>query len=125
MPSKYEIETEVLEQSRKWIQDFNKRNIKGCVQAYTIDAVVNARPMGTFKGLGEIEGFWRPFIETGAGELEYSNVVLAVEDNNTVLLKADWKMNVGEGNIIQQRWVKGSDGKWLLAYDDFEFIEQY
>jgi len=125
MPNKYKIETEVLERSRQWIQDFNKRNIKGCVEAYTTDAVVNARPMGTFKGISEIEGFWRPFIETGAGELEYNNVVLALEDDNTVLLKADWKMNVGQGVIIQQRWVKQSDGSWLLEYDDFEFLEQY
>jgi len=125
MPNKYKIETEVLERSRQWIQDFNKRNIKGCMEAYTTDAVVNARPMGTFKGISEIEGFWRPFIETGAGELEYNNVVLALEDDNTVLLKADWKMNVGQGVIIQQRWVKQSDGSWLLEYDDFEFLEQY
>lgn len=125
MPSKYEIETEVLEQSRKWIQDFNNKNINGCVEAYTIDAVVNARPMGTYKGLSEIEGFWRPFIETGAGDLEHSNVVMAVEDDTTVLLKADWKMNLGEGEIIQQRWVKKSDGKWLLEYEDFEILEQY
>lgn len=125
MPSKYEIETEVLEQSRKWIQDFNNKNVNGCVEAYTIDAVVNARPMGTYKGLSEIEGFWRPFIETGAGDLEHSNVVMAVEDDTTVLLKADWKMNLGEGKIIQQRWVKKSDGKWLLEYEDFEILEQY
>lgn len=125
MPSKYEIETEVLEQSRKWIQDFNNRNVNGCVEAYTIDAVVNARPMGTYKGLSEIEGFWRPFIETGAGDLEHSNVVMAVEDDTKVLLKADWKMNLGEGKIIQQRWVKKSDGKWLLEYEDFEILEQY
>lgn len=125
MPSKYEIETEVLEQSRKWIQDFNNKNVNGCVEAYTIDAVVNARPMGTYKGLSENEGFWRPFLETGAGDLEHSNVVMAVEDDTKVLLKADWKMNLGEGKIIQQRWVKKSDGKWLLEYEDFEILEQY
>ena len=119
------IESEVLARSKKWVEDFNNRNIKGCVDAYTIDAVVNARPMGTFKGIDQIEGFWRPFIETGAGELEYSNVVLAVENDNTVLLKADWKMNVGHGVIIQERWAKQPDGNWLLEYDDFEVLEQY
>jgi ketosteroid isomerase-like protein len=119
------IESEVLTRSKKWVEDFNNRNIKGCVDAYTIDAVVNARPMGTFKGIDQIEGFWRPFIETGAGELEYSNVVLAVENDNMVLLKADWKMNVGHGVIIQERWVKQPDGNWLLEYDDFEVLEQY
>ena len=119
------IESEVLARSKKWVEDFNNRNIKSCVHAYTIDAIVNAKPMGTFKGIDQIEGFWRPFIETGAGELEYSNVVLAVENDNTVLLKADWKMNVGHGVIIQERWVKQPDGNWLLEYDDFEVLEQY
>ncbi len=119
------IESEVLARSKKWVEDFNNRNIKSCVDAYTIDAIVNAKPMGTFKGIDQIEAFWRPFIETGAGELEYSNVVLAVENDNTVLLKADWKMNVGHGVIIQERWVKQPDGNWLLEYDDFEVLEQY
>ena len=124
MSDNYKIEAEVLERSRQWIQDFNNKNIRACVDAYTADAVVNARPLGTFNGIGEIEGFWRPFIETGAADLEYSNVVLAVENDTTVLLRADWSMNIGKGVIIQERWVK-KDGKWLLEYDDFEVQEQY
>ncbi len=125
MTDTYKVEAEVLERSRQWIQDFNNKNVKGCVDAYTADAVMNARPMGTYKGIGEIEGFWKPFIETGAAELEYSNVEVAVENENTVLLRADWKMNIGKGVVIQERWVKQSDGKWLLEYDDFEVQEQY
>ncbi len=125
MTHEYKIETEVLERSKQWIKDFNNKNIRACIDAYTADAVVNARPMGTFKGIGEIEGFWRPFIESGAGELEYTNVVLAVENDHTVLLRADWSMNIGRGVIIQERWVKQSDGTWLLEHDDFEVQEQY
>ena len=125
MRDTYKIEAEVLERSREWIQDFNNKNAKGCIEAYTVDAVMNARPMGEFKGISEIEGFWKPFIESGAGELEYSNVTLAVENDNTVLLRADWSMNIGKGVIIQERWVKQADGKWLLEYDDFEVQEQY
>lgn len=125
MSDTYKIEAEVLERSREWIQDFNNKNAKGCIEAYTVDAVMNARPMGEFKGISEIEGFWKPFIESGAGELEYSNVTLAVENDNTVLLRADWSMNIGKGVIIQERWVKQADGKWLLEYDDFEVQEQY
>ncbi|MEM7007695.1 MAG: nuclear transport factor 2 family protein [Thermodesulfobacteriota bacterium] len=121
---RYKIEAEVLERSRKWIQDFNNKNVKACVDAYTADAVMNARPMGTFNGIGEIEGFWKPFIESGAGELEYSNVVVAVENENTVLLRADWTMNIGRGVVIQERWVK-KNGKWHLEHDDFEVQEQY
>lgn len=125
MSDKYKIEAEVLERSRQWIQDFNNKNVRGCVDAYTANAVVNARPMGTFNGIAEIEGFWRPFIETGASDLEYNNIVVAVENDNTVLLKADWSMNIGKGVIIQERWVKQADGKWLLEHDDFEVQEQY
>lgn len=125
MSDTYKIEAEVLERSRQWIKDFNNKNSKGCVEVYTVDAVMNARPMGTFKGISEIEGFWKPFIETGAADLEYSNVELAVENENTVLLRADWKMNIGRGVVIQERWVKQSDGKWLLEFDDFEVQEQY
>lgn len=125
MTDNYKIEAEVLEASRKWIVDFNNKNVKGCVEAYTTDAVMNAKPLGTFKGISEIEGFWKPFIETGASDLEYSNVVLAVDNENTVILTADWKMNIGRGVILQERWVKQSNGKWLLEYDDFEVQEQY
>lgn len=125
MSDTYNIETEVLERSKQWIEDFNNKNVKGCVEAYSADAVMTAKPMGTYKGISEIEGFWRPFIETGASDLEYSNVVLAVENENTVLLTADWKMNIGRGIILQERWVKHPNGKWLIAYDDFEVQEQY
>ena len=125
MADTYKIEAEVLQRSKQWIQDFNNKNAKGCIKAYTVDAVMNARPMGTYKGIGEIEGFWKPFIETGAAGLEYSNVEVAVENENTVLLRADWKMNVGKGVVIQERWVKQADGKWLIEYDDFEVQEQY
>lgn len=125
MIDRYKIEAEVLKHSHQWIQDFNNKNVRGCVDAYTADAVVNARPLGTFNGIGEIEGFWKPFIETGASDLEYSNVVMAVENETTVLLRADWTMNIGKGIIIQERWVKQDDGRWLLEFDDFEVQEQY
>ena len=125
MTDNYKLEAEVLERSRQWVQDFNNKNVKACVDAYSINAVMDAKPLGTFKGISEIEGFWKPFIETGAGELEYSNVVVVVENENTALLKADWKMIIGRGIVIQERWVKQPDGKLLLEYDDFEVQEQY
>jgi hypothetical protein len=52
-------------------------------------------------------------------------VNVAIENETTVLLTADWKMNVGRGIIIQERWVKQKDGNWLLEFDDFEVQEQY
>ncbi len=116
---------QVLNSSRNWIANFNNGNARACIDAYTNDAVMNAKPFGTYKGIGEIESFWKPFIETGAGELEYSNVSAAIENETTVLLTADWKMNVGRGIVIQERWVKQKDGNWLLEFDDFEVQQQY
>jgi len=116
---------QALKSSRNWITNFNNGNARACIDAYTSDAVMNAKPFGTYKGIQEIESFWKPFIESGAGELEYSNVSAAIENETTVLLTADWKMNVGRGIITQERWVKQKDGKWLLEFDDFEVQEQY
>jgi len=116
---------QVLESSRNWIANFNNGNASACIDAYTNDAVMNVKPFGTYKGIQEIEGFLKPFLETGAGELEYSNVNVAIENETTVLLTADWKANIGRGIIVQERWVKQKDGKWLLEFDDFEIQEQY
>jgi len=116
---------QVLESSRNWIANFNNGNASACIDAYTNDAVMNVKPFGTYKGIQEIEGFLKPFLETGAGELEYSNVNVAIENETTVLLTADWKANIGRGIIVQERWAKQKDGKWLLEFDDFEIQEQY
>ena len=116
---------EVLESSRNWVSNFNDGNARACVDAYTSDAVMYAKPFGVYRGIQEIESFWKPFIETGAGNLEYSNVSVAIENETTVLLTADWKMNVGRGIITMERWVKQKDGKWLLEFDDFEVQEQF
>ena len=119
------IRKEVLESSKNWIANFNNGDARACIDAYTIDAVMYAKPFGTFRRIQEIESFWKPFIETGAGDLEYSNVSVAIENETTVLLTADWKMNVGRGIITMERWVKRGEGKWLLEFDDFEVQEQY
>lgn len=119
------IRKEVLKSSQNWIVNFNNGDARACIDAYTIDAVLYAKPFGTFRGIQEIESFWKPFIETGAGDLEYSNVSVAIENETTVLLTADWKMNVGRGIITMERWVKRGEGKWLLEFDDFEVQEQY
>ncbi len=119
------IRKEVLESSQNWIANFNNGDARACIDAYTIDAVLYAKPFGTFRGIQEIESFWKPFIETGAGDLEYSNVSVAIENETTVLLTADWNMNVGRGIITMERWVKRGEGKWLLEFDDFEVQEQY
>ncbi len=119
------VRDEVLERSRKWIASFNSGDVNACVAGYEKSAVMNAKPMGVFKGLKDIEGFWRPFIESGAGNLIYKNIKLEVINNRTALLSADWTMNVGRGIITMEKWVKQSNGNWLLERDDFEVQEKF
>jgi ketosteroid isomerase-like protein len=125
MTNDEKIKQAVLECSKKWIEAFNKGDTDTCVAGYQADAIINAKPLGTFKGTGKIDAFWRPFIASGAGELNYSNVKLEVVDASTVLLSASWTMNVGRGIITLEKWVLQNDGKWLLAQDDFEVQENF
>ena len=125
MTNDEKLKQAVLERSQKWIEAFNKGDTNTCIAGYQVDAVINAKPLGTFKGTGEIDGFWRPFMASGAGELKYSDVKLEVVDASTVLLSASWSMNVGRGIITLEKWVLENDGNWLLAQDDFEIQENF
>jgi ketosteroid isomerase-like protein len=119
------IKQVVLECSQKWIEAFNKGDSDTCIAGYQVDAVINAKPLGTFTGTDEIDAFWRPFMASGAGELKYSDVKLEVVDASTILLSASWIMNVGRGIITLEKWVLQSNGRWLLAQDDFEIQENF
>jgi len=119
------IKRAVLECSQKWIEAFNKGDADTCIAGYQADAIINAKPLGTFTGTDEIDAFWRPFMASGAGALKYSDVKLEVVDASTVLLSASWTMNVGCGIITLEKWVLQNEGNWLLAQDDFEIQENF
>ncbi len=119
------IKQSVLKCSQKWIESFNKGDVDSCLAGYHSDAVINAKPLGTFKGIAEIDAFWRPFIASGASELKYEDVNLQVVDASTVLLSANWSMNVGRGIITMEKWFLQDDGNWLLTQDDFEIQENF
>ncbi|MFT4579494.1 MAG: ketosteroid isomerase-like protein [Nitrospinales bacterium] len=125
MTNDKEIKQDVLESSQKWIEAFNKGDADTCIAGYQADAVINAKPLGTFTGTDEIDAFWRPFMAAGAGALEYKDVQLEVVDASTVLLSASWTMNVGRGIITLEKWVLQIDDNWLLAQDDFEIKENF
>jgi ketosteroid isomerase-like protein len=110
---------------QKWIEAFNKGDTDNCVAGYQPDAVINAKPLGTFTGADEIDAFWRPFMASGAGELKCSDVNLEFFDASTVLLSASWTMNVGRGIITKEKGVLQKRGSWLLAEDDFEIQENF
>lgn len=110
--------------SEAWIRSFNAGDVDGCIAGYTNEAVMEAAPMGRFEGRAAIDGFWRPFMASGAGQLEYRDVQLRRIDERTVELSASWSMNVGRGVITCERWVKQRDGAWRLVYDAFEIQAQ-
>ncbi len=116
---------EVRLESSRWIGHFNLGDVDACVAGYTPEAEMRATPFGVFHGHAAIDGFWRPFIASGASELEYSDVELRVVDPTTVLLSAKWRMNVGRGVITEERWVKQADGRWRLVFDAFEVQEKF
>ena len=116
---------EVLTASQQWIANFNKGDVDACVAGYLPEAIMKAKPMGTFRGTREIDDFWRPFMSSGAKDLEYQEIKLEVINESTIHLSATWRMNVGQGVITLEKWVKQSNGQWLLAHDVFEVLEQF
>ena len=93
------IKSEVLVASKNWISNFNQGNIKEIVNAYTEDAVMEAKPFGIFNGRLDIEEFWSPFMKSGATDLKYTNTKVQVVSSRKAILSSDWSMNVGKGII--------------------------
>ena len=116
---------EVLGASHAWIAHFNAGRVDDCVETYLPEATMDAAPVGRFSGREAIDGFWRPFIAAGAGELVYSNVRVRTEGEDRARLSADWRMNVGRGVIYNELWVRGEDNRWRLAEDHFEVQERF
>ena len=48
---------EVMKASKSWISNFNSGNTKAITDAYTEDAVMVAKPFGTFKGKNPLVNF--------------------------------------------------------------------
>jgi ketosteroid isomerase-like protein len=119
-----EAALEVLSASKQWIENFNNGNAEECANAYTSNSVMRAMPFGVKKSKDEILEFWTSLISSGANNLVYTDVSVEVVDEQTAMLSANWSMNIGEGIIYQEKWVK-ENGKWVLSYDDFEVLLQY
>ncbi|APD05915.1 hypothetical protein UJ101_00366 [Flavobacteriaceae bacterium UJ101] len=116
---------EVLKASKGWMNAFNTGNAKGCANAYTENTKMVVTPMGTYEGKQAVFEFWDTLINQGAKDVVYTNTKLETIDDRTVLLSANWSMNIGRGIITEEKWVKQDDGKWLLEFDAFEIQEQY
>ncbi len=116
---KEEVVAEVLKASQTWISNFNNGNIEEIENAYTRDAVMEAKPYGTYKGQEAIIQFWEPFIQSGASNLKYTNVKVKVINSTKAIVSADWSMNVGKGVVINETWEKIKE-EWKLTKDSFE-----
>ncbi|ESA33971.1 isochorismatase [Leptolyngbya sp. Heron Island J] len=110
----------VNEASKKWKTAFNTGDASGCAAQYEENAIMHARPFGTFTGTVEIEGFWKKLIEDGYSNVDYIEPNIEVIDKKSALLKSGWKMNKAKGIIHKELWVLQSDGTAKLREDDFE-----
>ncbi|MGY0400168.1 MAG: YybH family protein [Ostreibacterium sp.] len=114
---------EVIKASMRWIKGFNNQNIE-IYNGYTENATMNGLPFASVTGKDKIKKFWSGLIKDGATNLTYHNPTFRVVAPNGVLLSSDWSMNIGEGKIFQEKWVK-KDKQWLLDYDEFKVLKQY
>ncbi|MGB1238824.1 MAG: YybH family protein [Pseudomonadales bacterium] len=110
----------VQQASQTWKNAFNSGDAAGCAAQYESDAVMHARPFGTFTGTAEITAFWQQLIDGGYSDVEYIEPKLEVVDEQSVLLSSGWKMNKAAGVIHRELWVLQSDGSAKLREDDFE-----
>ena len=106
--------------SEQWKSAFNSGNAAGCADQYEANAVMHARPFGTFTGTAEIQAFWQKLIDDGFADVEYVDPQIEVVDGASAILTSHWKMNKARGVIHQELWVLQADGTAKLREDDFE-----
>lgn len=106
--------------STKWKEAFNSGNADGCAAQYEENAIMNAKPFGTFTGTTKIKEFWQKLIDDGFSDVDYIDPVVEVVDETSAILKSGWKMNKAAGVIHKELWVMQSDGAAKLREDDFE-----
>jgi len=104
----------------KWKAAFNTGDAEGCASQYESDALITAKPFGTYSGTEEIRAFWQKLIDDGFSDVEYINPEIEVVDENSAVLSSGWKMNKAKGVITKELWVLQSDGTAKLRIDEFE-----
>ncbi|WP_298938377.1 nuclear transport factor 2 family protein [uncultured Ruegeria sp.] len=122
--TEFELSTAVATASRQWRDAFNAGDAAGAAAMYEEDAIMVAKPFGTFKGRSEIEAFWAQLVEGGFDDVIYFNTTTVVsQDLSTAQVSADWKMNSAHGTITKELWALQSDGTALLREDHFEVAQ--
>ena len=110
----------VKQASVQWQSAFNSSDAAGCAAQYEKNAVMHARPFGTFTGASEIQSFWQKLINDGFSDVEYVDPHVEVVDEASAILTSGWTMNKASGVIHKELWVMQTDGTAKLREDDFE-----
>lgn len=103
-----------------WKKAFNNQDAAGCAAQYTEDCIMEAKPLGVFKGRKEILGCWQNIIEQGFANVEYSNVKWEAAEDGGYILTSNWEMNKAFGVVHREHWIIEQDGKARLKSDSFE-----
>ena len=113
----------VTKASVQWKSAFNTGDASGCAAQYENNAVMHARPFGTFSGTDEIREFWQNLIDTGYSDVVYIDPVIEVVDETSAILTSGWKVNKAGGVIHKELWVLQDNGTVKLREDDFEVLD--
>ena len=116
------MRTAVETASEEWKTAFNSGDAAGCAAAYEVDAIMVAKPFGTFHGREDIKAFWQKIFSDGFAAVEYLNPEIVVVDEVSALLSSKWKMNNAHGIITKELWVLQGQGILLLREDEFEIL---
>lgn len=108
--------------SSEWQKAFNSKDAAGCALQYTEEAIMHAKPLGTFHGRSQIQAFWQDIMNKGFSNVQYNNVKWRAENNNSFILTADWTMNKAFGVVHKEHWKIQNDGKARLEFDVFEIL---
>ncbi|MEH6453459.1 MAG: nuclear transport factor 2 family protein [Psychromonas sp.] len=103
-----------------WQLAFNNQDAKGCAAQYSEDCIMEAKPLGIFKGREQILACWQNIIDQGFADVQYSNVEWQQAEDEGYILTSNWKMNKAFGVVHKEHWVIEQDGKARLKSDSFE-----
>ncbi|WP_196888338.1 hypothetical protein [Aureivirga sp. CE67] len=114
----------IINNSKKWIEDFNSGKGEILRESYTSDARLNATPFENIDGNEGIQKFWSKMISDGANNLTFHNPTFKIKTKNSAYISSRWSLNIGEGKIYQEKWDL-VDGKWKMSYDEFRMFKKY
>lgn len=121
----FALSTAVATASRAWRDAFNAGDAAAAAALYEEDALMVAKPFGTFEGRAAIQAFWQQIIDGGYDDVVYFNTNTRVTDSTLTAaqVSASWTMNNAQGIITNELWVMQPDGTAKLREDHFEITQ--